>query len=69
VDAVFALRALLEAQKLEGKTEDRTRLIKQATAFGSEAMRPLSGSMIGEANRRLNAKEAAEERAVDEEVA
>lgn len=53
VDAVKELRALHQAIRLEGLTEDRTRLVKAAGARVSERMRCLTGGQIGQAQRIL----------------
>jgi len=53
VDAVKAKRALLRAQELEGRTEDRDRLLKKAGVRVVERMRCLTGGQIGQAQRML----------------
>ena len=53
VDAVKALRALHEAIRLEGPTEERHRLVKQAGVRVVERMRCLTGGQIGQAQRIL----------------
>ena len=58
VDAMRAYRALQNAEKLEGKTEERTRLLKAAKDRVSERMRLLTGGMLGEATRRMKTLDA-----------
>ena len=53
VDAVKELRALHEAIKLEGITDDRARLVKLAGVRVTERMRCLTGGQIGQAQRTL----------------
>ncbi|MEY4758148.1 MAG: hypothetical protein RJA34_3046 [Pseudomonadota bacterium] len=53
VDAVRAYRALIEAQRLEGKTEERTREIKMAQATVRARAGSMRGGSIGKANRIL----------------
>lgn len=60
VDAVRAYRALLEAQRLEGKTEDRTRMVKEAQAMVYARAAVLTGGAIGKGARILAADPAPE---------
>lgn len=53
VDAVKELRALHEAIRLEGPTEERHRLVKLAGVRVVERMRCLTGGQIGQAQRML----------------
>ena len=53
VDAVKALRALHEAIRLEGPTEERHRLVKLAGVRVVERMRCLTGGQIWQAQRIL----------------
>jgi len=56
VDAVRTLRALEQAERDDGKTEERTRAIKQARDRAVELRRPLRGGDCGLAERILDGR-------------
>jgi len=56
VDAMRGLRALEQAEKDDGKTEDRTRSINEAKVQVHEYRRLLTGGQIGKAHRILDGR-------------
>lgn len=57
VEAMRAWRALEQAQKDDGVTEDRTRALNEAKATVSDYRKLLTGGQIGKAHRILDGRE------------